>query len=206
MSWMMFDGLLFGGVTGSTTSNKLFILYNLGNFLHGLFLTPDLEQSKTSGYLEWREITPSSPAYESKNPITSTAQPSSPPSRCLHSSVTRYDIPDRVDRDCGQFVDATSMYIFGGAKSPLPETEYFDDLWEYNIATNTWCELKPKNGIYPRARAQHVMFLADKIIYIWGGKTSDDVLLNDMWAFDLGKFIPAARVSLGLSFGLSIWS
>lgn len=79
-----------------------------------------------------------------------------------------------------------SLYVFGGTDSAKAPRTYLGDLWEYNLDTNSWKELIPKYAAYrPEPRAGHVMFLAGRMIYIWGGESATG-LLNDMWAFDLG--------------------
>lgn len=64
-----------------------------------------------------------------------------------------------------------------------------DDLWAFDLASDSWIELPSEGG--PSARSNHVAVVApeqDKLI-IFGGNASDDGLafipLDDTWAFDL---------------------
>lgn len=62
----------------------------------------------------------------------------------------------------------------------------FDDLWAFDMATDTWTQLA-EGG--PPARSNHTMVVAGDRLILFGGNDSDDGLtfgpLSDLWAYDL---------------------
>jgi hypothetical protein len=81
----------------------------------------------------------------------------------------------------------------------------YDDLWSFDLATDTWIEL-PSNG-GPSPRSNHVAAVVDDRLLIFGGNASNDGLnfipLDDTWVFDLDAEVwsqvnttntPAARL------------
>lgn len=59
-----------------------------------------------------------------------------------------------------------SIYIFGGRNSKL---QYFNDMWIYNLRTQTWSQCKGE-GKPPSKRAAHTACVVGRYIYIFGGR------------------------------------
>ncbi|GAA6616178.1 Kelch repeat-containing protein [Scytonema sp. NUACC26] len=79
------------------------------------------------------------------------------------------------------------LYLFGGFTA---SSTTLNDLWVYDIRTNTWTEIIP-NGTLPPAR--HEAQAGDRVqkgkLTVYGGETIDSTgnfqTLNDTWEFDL---------------------
>ncbi len=73
------------------------------------------------------------------------------------------------------------LIMFGGNDG----TTRLGDTWAYDLAANTWTELKP-SGTLPLGRAGHVMVYdpAGRQLIMFGGRSTETELLNDTWAYD----------------------
>jgi serine/threonine protein kinase/N-acetylneuraminic acid mutarotase len=104
----------------------------------------------------------------------------------------------------------TKMYIFGGYffKSLTQQME-FDDVHEFDTETNVWQKIETSLPHQPPPRFGHAAAVLDKKIYIFGGKTKDEKVLSDLYAFDTQTntwsqiiasygFVPIARVDAKL--------
>ena len=62
-----------------------------------------------------------------------------------------------------------------------------DDLWAYDLATDTWQELPSNDG--PRARVTHSMVVAGDQMIVYGGNSTSSstsyVPMADVWSYDL---------------------
>ncbi|KAJ3415421.1 Radial spoke head 14 [Chytridiales sp. JEL 0842] len=93
-----------------------------------------------------------------------------------------------------------SCFLFGGASH---EDGFKNDLYTLNASTGIWTFLSP-NGARPTPRYEHAMALVHRkssepstelkpTLLLFGG-ASEECLLNDLWALDIGKMpIPASR-------------
>ena len=87
------------------------------------------------------------------------------------------------------------MVLFGGVtdheRTPLGDT------WAYDVAANTWSELKPK--VSPSARGWHAMayYEPDGKFVLFGGGASREQFLGDTWIYDpaANTWAPMGRVS-----------
>eukprot|EP00163_Fabomonas_tropica_P028388 TRINITY_DN575_c1_g1_i2.p1 TRINITY_DN575_c1_g1~~TRINITY_DN575_c1_g1_i2.p1 ORF type:complete len:1161 (-),score=219.44 TRINITY_DN575_c1_g1_i2:122-3253(-) len=79
------------------------------------------------------------------------------------------------------FIDNINGYIyyFGGKA----DTVLYNDLWRYNIAENSWRELRPR-GTRPSPRYGATISVHNDLVYLYGGDTGDDLGSSDMWVFD----------------------
>eukprot|EP00741_Cyanophora_paradoxa_P022577 tig00000248_g21802.t1 len=84
------------------------------------------------------------------------------------------------------------LILFGGYKTNSSALEvgadsvFYDDLWAYDHATNTWYPISTVNvtRAAPTARADAVMFLHDEVIGIYGGMDRLGVVGGDTWFFN----------------------
>jgi N-acetylneuraminic acid mutarotase len=73
------------------------------------------------------------------------------------------------------------LLLFGGWGG----TEFFDTVWSYDLATNTWASLDT-GGNPPAARALHsVVYLPDTGRLLMFGGYNGSVYLGDTWAYDI---------------------
>ena len=70
-------------------------------------------------------------------------------------------------------------YIFGGINCG---GVLFNDLWEYNLTSNTWTQ---KTGMPAVERYGCVSFVINNIAYIVGGKTTTSNGIPDVWAYNV---------------------
>jgi N-acetylneuraminic acid mutarotase len=77
--------------------------------------------------------------------------------------------------------DTDKVILFGGKNG----STYFDDLWIYDPAANTWSVRQPAGGIRPEARVDHSMVYdpVSKKVLLFGGN-DDATMFNDIWAYD----------------------
>jgi hypothetical protein len=76
------------------------------------------------------------------------------------------------------------IYLFGGSTSGTGGTN--QDVYTYNVATNTWTKLSP-SGTPPSARwkAGWAYDSLNSIFLLWGGETGNTSgILNDTWVFN----------------------
>ena len=87
-----------------------------------------------------------------------------------------------------------SLYPVGNATQyPSLESKYFlNDIWKYDILTNSWTELLPVKGyeVRPPARFAHSAAIVMKgthvIMLVHGGKTWNDEI-GDMWQYNISS-------------------
>lgn len=106
------------------------------------------------------------------------------------------------------------IYIFGGISINNGNSVYSNNMFKYNITTNTWSNIFSQNSLYPKARANHqywseICSISKNLdstckssrLYINGGqgpkdsptgriedtfsKTSGSMILDDTWYFDI---------------------
>jgi len=76
------------------------------------------------------------------------------------------------------------MYVFGGFPGDPDQTEFLDELWAYDPATNQWTQLEAE-GDMPAPRNGHCL-VADSsagTLVLFGG-TNSEASLNDLWTYD----------------------
>lgn len=75
--------------------------------------------------------------------------------------------------------DGTAAYLFGGRDGG----KAFDDLWRFDLATDTWKKLKPP-GKGPSARFGHSAVWVDGVgLVVFAGQRGAD-FFGDLWAYD----------------------
>ena len=88
--------------------------------------------------------------------------PTAPPARAKHGSTT---------------IQGDSFMIFGGINS----IGYLNDMFMFNVNSNTWIEIELTTEIPARANACITYFYP--FLYIFGGENNSGVL-NDLWLYD----------------------
>ena len=81
------------------------------------------------------------------------------------------------------------LYVFGGQDD---DNNKLDDLWEFDLSTNTWREIQIQEGdLRPLARSGHTAVTYNGRMYIFGGILELTKELNDMLVFDFStmKFV-----------------
>jgi len=63
----------------------------------------------------------------------------------------------------------------------------FNDMWAFNIFTNSWRQIPAPSGPAPSARAEVTAHLYQGKIYLFGGVNADFVTLDDMWVYDIAS-------------------
>lgn len=108
--------------------------------------------------------------------------------------------PSKRDRAAGWEKDG-KLYLFGGR-----DNLFYDDLWEYNIATGNWTWIKgssnggftPNFGILnvvnetnnPGGRQESATWVLGNKLFLFGGNVSvsGGRIFNDLWEFDLSTY------------------
>jgi len=78
---------------------------------------------------------------------------------------------------------SNSMLVFGGYTG----ASWVNDLWSYNISSNTWVQLNPPNPL-PSARAGHtaVYVSSSNSMLVFGGYNGAS-WLNDLWSYNISS-------------------
>lgn len=87
-----------------------------------------------------------------------------PPARTNHTVVSWQD----------------KLYLFGGTDG----SRWFNDVWTYDPATNSWSE-QDCIGYIPAPREGHAAALINDTMYIFGGRIQDGTDLGDLVAFKI---------------------
>jgi hypothetical protein len=86
----------------------------------------------------------------------------------------------REDHTFTLAADGQSAYLFGGRGASTA----YDDLWRYDLATNTWQQLSVE-GDAPAGRFGHVAVWVDGLgLVVWSGQAGPNAFFGDIWAFD----------------------
>ncbi|KIV95771.1 hypothetical protein PV10_03386 [Exophiala mesophila] len=93
---------------------------------------------------------------------SSTSAAKVPPARTNHTIVSYND----------------QLYLFGGTNG----TQWFNDVWTYSPATNSWAQ-QDCIGYIPAPREGHSAALVNDVMYIFGGRTEEGTDLGDLAAF-----------------------
>jgi hypothetical protein len=82
---------------------------------------------------------------------------------------------------------SNSLYIYGGYHSV---DEYFDDMWKFNLNTNTWEEIHSPSPLTPGPRfdARMKVLKNERSILLYGGTTMRGPI-SDLWLFDIDNFM-----------------
>lgn len=73
------------------------------------------------------------------------------------------------------------LFVYGGQDD---ENNKLGDMWDYNVATKTWTEVKLADGFVPQPRSGHTAVVHGQKLYIFGGIFELTKELNDMVIFD----------------------
>lgn len=125
------------------------------------------------------------PASDAPSPVESPAGSPSPaaiaPDALAWSSLEASgETPAaREDHTLTLEPDARAAWLFGGRDGGT----VFDDLWRYDLATDTWSRQQP-DGPAPGARLGHTATWVDGVgLVVWSGQSSGG-FFGDIWAFD----------------------
>ncbi len=72
---------------------------------------------------------------------------------------------------------------FGGGGD---SQHYLNDTWSFDISARKWTELQCTGSI-PSPRVGHAAVLVDDVMYVFGGRTTGGIDLNDLNAFNLSS-------------------
>jgi hypothetical protein len=83
------------------------------------------------------------------------------------------------------FTSNEHLYVFGGSTSTnMDLVDYFNDMWEFNIETETWTSLDVTGSIpSPRSNFAYTI-LGDELFFIFGGKGYEGYL-DDLYYFHI---------------------
>ena len=80
-------------------------------------------------------------------------------------------------------VDASnSMWVFGGIEA---SHSHLGDLWKFDINSRTWAQIPQGGPAWPAVREQHTMVITDTQLLLFGGRSSTQSEMNDLWTFDV---------------------
>ena len=79
--------------------------------------------------------------------------------------------------------DLDRVVIHGGWSG----SDYLDDLWSLDLATNAWTEHHPVVKPSKRRESAVAYDARHGRMFVWGGSDGDDELLGDLWELWLGK-------------------
>lgn len=77
--------------------------------------------------------------------------------------------------------DGATAYLFGGRTT---DNTPLDDLWAFDLASETWDEVQPSSPSAPQARFGHNAVWAEGIGLVLFAGQAGTTFFNDLWAFD----------------------
>lgn len=94
--------------------------------------------------------------------------------------------PKRVSHASTYNPLTNTLYIYGGKS----ESDYLEDMWEYNFNTNQWKEIHSPSVIVPGPRYSATMqlFPGGKLIAMFGGVTTKGPI-SDLWVFSTETYM-----------------
>ncbi|KAG5957611.1 hypothetical protein E4U58_005754 [Claviceps cyperi] len=107
-----------------------------------------------------------SPNYMWEILLHNDPSPNAPPARTNHTVITYND----------------RLYLFGGTNG----VEWFNDVWCYDPAVNSWSQLDCI-GYIPPSREGHAAAVVDDVMYVFGGRTEEGTDLGDLAAFRISS-------------------
>ncbi|KAG6094021.1 hypothetical protein E4U31_006462 [Claviceps sp. LM219 group G6] len=107
-----------------------------------------------------------SPNYMWEILLNNDPSPNAPPARTNHTVITYND----------------RLYLFGGTNG----VEWFNDVWCYDPAVNSWSQLDCI-GYIPPSREGHAAAVVDDVMYVFGGRTEEGTDLGDLAAFRISS-------------------
>ncbi|MFO7624537.1 MAG: kelch repeat-containing protein [Anaerolineales bacterium] len=131
------------------------------------------------------------PSTVTSVPATATTVPTATPVPTATATITPTEIPAlnpsaRGDVSMAYDSESDKIILFGGHTGGDYDdpAHYNGETWAYDVATNTWTEMKPIPG--PKARSHHGSAYdseSDRVILFSGGDHRD-LSLPDTWAYD----------------------
>ena len=85
------------------------------------------------------------------------------------------------------------MFIFGGKTGKVT----LNEMWTYNISEDAWAQVQQQKA--PPARALHATAQTDERMWIFGGETEDDAVLNETWEYRFSDRIWTRRADMPLA-------
>lgn len=76
------------------------------------------------------------------------------------------------------------LFIHGGVN----EDVFYNDLWIFDLKGMNWTKIDSKHP-WPEARAAHGGISVNNNLYIFGGIGSVGLALDDLWKYDISKFV-----------------
>ena len=157
--------ILFGGYNGKDRLNDTYE-FDLGLFSQDIGC--NLNKCGTEKRV-WTRIDATTPSSNNNEPtVPSTSTTTTPAARDCHSAV----------------LYKRKMYVFGGGDG----YKWLNDMFAYDIATQTWSEVKPSEGsLVPTGRAGHSAIVHKGKMIVFGGWNGRRTL-NDLYEFYFGSF------------------
>ena len=80
-----------------------------------------------------------------------------------------------------------SLFVYGGFED---SNEYFDDMWRFDLDTQTWEEILSPSSLTPGPRSySYMQFLSNRrLLLLFGGSTVKGPI-SDLWLFDLDNYL-----------------
>jgi len=131
------------------------------------------------------EPAPSATVNQTTAPTSPSTEPSAEPSAV--EAVTWRQLepggstpPAREDGTWTADPDDRTAYLFGGRDG----SDVFDDLWAFDLDTDTWTELDPDGDIPPARFGHEAVWVEGLGVVAFAGQAGPTTFFNDLWAYD----------------------
>lgn len=100
--------------------------------------------------------------------------------------LAKFKEPMQVEEGCTVDVSFPKIYVFGGMGAGKKVSK---DFWEINLMTFQMTNLSKSDTYCPEARYNHLSYLKDDRMYVWGGLGKDSTPVADglLWTYDFEK-------------------
>lgn len=88
--------------------------------------------------------------------------------------------PARFNPGVAYVEDQQAIIIFGGYKTP---DRHLNDMWLFDVMTDTWTELKPLNSPHARGNMGMAYDSENKVLILFGGSSNSEYPYSDTWVY-----------------------
>jgi hypothetical protein len=104
--------------------------------------------------------------------------------------IESYGPSERIGPSAVYVPGTNSMLVFGGSNEYVDPSPYnhYNDLWKFDFTAQTWTELSPSGSLPPERDAHLACYdQTNNRMLIYGGIANYDIVMNDLWSFDLSS-------------------
>ena len=142
------------------------------------------------GVILFAACTPAAPAATSVPPTATPVPPTATPvpPTATPAQGDQLSPSPRAEVSIAYNTKTNQVILFGGSTGNTQKTSsYNNETWIYDVAANTWTQMKPPSAPSPRGSAGLDYDAESDRIILFAGLTPDNFEMNDTWSFDMNN-------------------